>query len=96
MDFKNINLEKAKFVKCRFLHCTFENVNLNDVRFVDCQMHDVQFLSGTMYGAMLLDCDLIETDMSGMEQKWVPFQNDRKEYDVYQDCLIGMNNGEGA
>lgn len=58
----------------QFFHCTFENANLNDVRFVECRMHDVQFLSGTMYGAMLVDCDLIDTDMGGMEQKWVPFQ----------------------
>lgn len=95
MDFKDINLEKAKFVKCSFFHCTFENANLNDVRFVECRMHDVQFLSGTMYGAMLVDCDLIDTDMGGMQQKWVPFKGDRKEYDVYQDCMIGMKN-EGA
>ncbi len=95
MDFKDINLEKAKFVRCSFFHCTFENANLNDVRFVECRMHDVQFLSGTMYGAMLVDCDLIDTDMGGMEQKWVPFQGGRKEYDVYQDCMIGMKD-EGA
>ncbi len=95
--YRNLNitgcsLEKSKFVKCSFAHCTFEDVNLNDVRFVECIFRDVHMKSGTMYGAMALDCETAGLDCKGMKMKWIPFDGTDREYDIYQDA-IGIGNG---
>lgn len=81
------NLERAKFVRCKFVRCVFEEVNLNDVRFIDCIFQDVQMRSGTMYGALLLGCEMLNSDFSGMKTEWIPFLNTKEEYEIYQNFL---------
>lgn len=83
----NKNLEKSKFINCKFISCIFEDVNLNDVRFIDCIFQDVQMKSGTMFGAVIQGCKMLNSDISGMQKEWIPFKDSDEEEDIYQNFL---------
>ena len=46
-----------------------------------------------MYGAVMKKCVRINSDFSGMQTKWVPFQGTDVEYDIYADS-IGIDTQE--